>query len=194
MTDVEKVRKLHDLFEKIQADTNYRNQKMGKVFVPGTGSIRNSPIAFVGEAPGRQEEEARSPFVGAAGKNLTKLLEHIGLSRDDVFITNVVKYRPLTPNGANRSPTSSESRYALPYLLEELEILSPQLVVCLGLTSAKSLLQDPTLTMSTANGMVFSKHQLRILVTYHPSPFNYSVPNKRQALFLAFQLMRQSLL
>ena len=153
--------------------------------VEGEG-MPNARLMFIGEAPGREEERERQPFVGPAGKNLASLIGEVGISQEHLHITNLLKYRPVTAKGENRSPTLAESRYCLPYLLEELEILSPGLVVCLGLSSAKALLNDTGLKMTDANGTLFEKHGLKILVTYHPSPFNYRVPSKREALHKAF--------
>jgi DNA polymerase len=159
---------------------------VGTVFVPGWGSLEDGRLLLVGEAPGREEERLQQPFVGAAGKNLTRLLEKIGLARQDVYITNLMKFRPLTPKGGNRSPTAREQRHALPHLLEELRILSPSLVVCLGLSAARALLEDPGLKMSASNGALFHAHSFRVFVTYHPSPLNYLTLAKRQALQAAF--------
>ncbi|GLI36147.1 uracil-DNA glycosylase [Desulforhabdus amnigena] len=182
----QKALKLMDLYARIIQDPQYRSRSMGDIFVPGVGLFEENTIVFIGEAPGREEEKERLPFVGPAGKNLDILLEEIGLSRKRVFITNLVKYRPFTPKGENRRPTARESRYALPYLLQELEILAPPLVVCLGLSAAKTLLMDENLKMEKANGNFYTIQALRILVTYHPSPFNYRNPQKRDALHMAF--------
>jgi DNA polymerase len=191
MTESEKAKTLEDLYEKIRSDPSYRNVNMGTRFVPGKGSLKDGAIVFIGEAPGRDEEKAQTPFVGAAGRNLNTLLQDIGLSREEAFITNLVKYRPFDASGGNRSPNGSESRYALPYLLQELEILKPRVVVCLGLSSAKALLDDPGLKMGSANGAFFEKHGLKILVTYHPSPYNYKISDKRQALQNAFKRLQE---
>lgn len=191
MTEEEKVLKLDELYGIIQKDSKYRNNRMGTVFVPGSGSLRQNVLVFIGEAPGREEETACTPFVGPAGKNLDALLAQIGLSRNDVFVTNLVKYRPMDAKGGNRSPTSKESRYALPFLQEELQILKPPVVVCLGLSAAKSLLDDKLLKMQKANGSFFEKAGRKILVTYHPSPFNYQNPRKREALQEAFHHLKR---
>ena len=182
----ERARKLEELYRRIQGDPHYRNSSMGEAFVPGRGSLEENLIVFIGEAPGREEERERQPFVGPAGKNLASLIGEVGISQEHLHITNLLKYRPVTAKGENRSPTPAESRYCLPYLLEELEILAPGLVVCLGLSSAKALLNDTGLKMTDANGTLFEKYGLRMLVTYHPSPFNYRVPSKREALHKAF--------
>lgn len=148
-------------------------------------------MVFVGEAPGREEEIELRPFVGQAGKNLDVLLAQVGLEREKLYITNLIKYRPLTNMGGNRSPSAAERQQALPYLRRELEILSPSMVVCLGLSSAKSILGKPDLKMSESNGALFSHQGLKILVTYHPSPFNYLDPRKRAAMIHAFQCLAQ---
>ncbi len=95
--------------------------------VPGEGDPE-ADIVFVGEAPGAEEDRQGRPFVGASGKFLAEMLESIGMTREDVFITNVVKYRP--PN--NRDPLPDEIQACLPYLLEQIEIIQPKLVVFLG--------------------------------------------------------------
>lgn len=190
MNGSEKAAKLLELYEKIRSDPGYRNVAMGNVFVPGDGSLDGRPITLVGEAPGREEERRELPFVGAAGRNLSALLEGIGLSRRDVFLTNLVKYRPVAADDRNRAPAPEERRRAVPYLLAELQIVEPRLVVCLGLSSAKALLGNSRLTMSEANGVVFLAHGLRVLVSYHPSPLNYGIPAKRSALRRAFEELR----
>lgn len=186
METEEKARRLQQLYEAIRKDANYRSSDMGTVFVPGRGSFEGRPVVFIGEAPGKDEERQEAPFVGAAGRNLNELLRDIGVQREAVFVTNLVKYRPFTSTGDNRNPTPEESRRALPYLIEELLILTPRLVVCLGLSSAKALLNDRNLKMGQANGTVFTGHGLQILVTYHPSPYNYRIPEKREAMAEAF--------
>jgi DNA polymerase len=188
----DRVKKLLDLYRRAQEDPNYRNENMGEIFVPGRGSLE-SGLVLIGEAPGREEERERAPFVGPAGLNLNSLLASIGLTREQVFITNLVKYRPRSPRGENRAPTARESRYALPYLLEELIVLDPDLVVCLGLSAAKTLLEDPGLKMSEANGTVFELRGFKVLVTYHPSPYNYKVPEKREATQASFKRLQQLL-
>jgi DNA polymerase len=166
---------------------------MGGVFVPGEGDPWGNRLVLIGEAPGRDEEKLQRPFVGAAGKNLTRLLNEIGLTREDVYITNLIKFRPMTAKGSNRSPTVMEQRRAVPDLRKELEILSPALVVCLGLPAAKTLLGDPGLKMSVVNGLSFQQLTYQTIVTYHPSPLNYCSPAKRDALHAAFLRIRSML-
>jgi DNA polymerase len=184
----ERAARLQELYQRLQKNEGYRNTKMADIFVPGRGALEGG-IVLIGEAPGRNEEKTGMPFVGAAGKNLDTLLDLAGLSRNEIFITNVIKYRPVTPDGKNRNPSLSESRNALPFLLEELSILSPRLAVCLGLCPARTLLGGNP-AMAEINGKVFRRSGLDVLVTYHPSPFNYMIASKREAMREVFKSMR----
>lgn len=105
--------------------------------VMGEGSP-DADIVFIGEAPGKNEDEQGKPFVGAAGKFLNEMLESVGLSREDVYITNIVKYRP--PN--NRDPFPEEKRAFLPYLLRQLDVIDPKVVVTLGRHSMEFFLPE----------------------------------------------------
>ncbi|MHC1724654.1 MAG: uracil-DNA glycosylase [Syntrophobacteraceae bacterium] len=189
MDDSTKAARLEDLYLRIRRDAGYRNNRMAEVFVPGSGSLGGNPVVLIGEAPGRNEEMARRPFVGAAGKNLDILLGHAGLSREQIFITNVIKYRPVSPEGKNRSPSARESKNALPYLLEELGILSPGLAVCLGLCPARTLLGG-TPVMGEMNGKVYQGFGMDIMVSYHPSPFNFMIAKKREEMIRTFGVLR----
>jgi uracil-DNA glycosylase family 4 len=189
VSELEKNRKLAGLYERLRKDPGYRNEKMGNVFVLGRGALRDGATVLVGEAPGRNEEKLGFPFAGAAGRNLDMLLVEAGLSRGDIFITNLIKYRPITPTGANRTPSLSESRYALPFLVEELEILKPGLVVCLGLSAARVLIGNG-LKMEEANGVILDRFEMKMLATYHPSPFNYMMTKKREAMVRVFRGLR----
>jgi uracil-DNA glycosylase family 4 len=106
----------------------------------------DADIVFIGEAPGKNEDEQGKPFVGAAGKFLNEMLAMIGLERKDIYITNIVKYRP--PN--NRDPEPSEKAAFLPYLQEQLDIIQPKLIVTLGRHSMDVLL--PGLKISQVHG------------------------------------------
>jgi uracil-DNA glycosylase len=184
-----KARRLAELYGEIRRDELYRNDRMGQIFVPGVGPT-DSRAVLVGEAPGREEEILRLPFVGAAGRNLNALLQSIDWSRDSVFITNLLKYRPLTAQRGNRKPSVRESRYALPFLLRELQVLAPQVVVCLGSSAAAVLLDCPQLKMTQSNGQLFAAHGMEVFVTYHPSPLNYNNPAKKQTMQAAFARLR----
>jgi DNA polymerase len=105
--------------------------------VIGDGNL-DAEIVFIGEAPGKQEDLSGLPFVGASGKFLNEMLAQAGLERGDVYITNVVKYRP--PN--NRDPKPAEKKAFLPYLLRQLEIIDPKVIITLGRHSMEYFLPD----------------------------------------------------
>ena len=105
--------------------------------VMGDGNL-DAEIVFIGEAPGKQEDLSGLPFVGASGKFLNEMLAQAGLERSDVYITNVVKYRP--PN--NRDPKPAEKQAFLPYLLRQLEIIDPKVIITLGRHSMEYFLPD----------------------------------------------------
>lgn len=111
--------------------------KTAKQLVFGTGSP-DADIVFIGEAPGKKEDENGVPFVGAAGKFLDEMLGMIDLNREDIYITNIVKYRP--PD--NRDPLPDEKKTFLPYLQSQLEVIKPKVVVTLGRHSLNCFLPD----------------------------------------------------
>jgi DNA polymerase len=143
--------------------------------VPGNGNF-NAKVAFVGEAPGKNEDEKGVPFVGSAGKVLDKALEEAGFSREEVYITNVVKCRP--PN--NRVPNELEiDTCTSAYLKVELRTISPQIICILGATALKSLLGLEHMT--SYRGKTISRPPLRYFVTYHPAATIYN--NKLKQTF-----------
>ncbi|MBI5059707.1 uracil-DNA glycosylase [candidate division KSB1 bacterium] len=133
------------------------------VFADGNPRAR---IVFVGEAPGHDEDLQGLPFVGRAGQLLNQLLAGVGLSRKDVYICNVLKCRPP----GNRDPQPVEVATCRPYLMTQLSILNPDLLVCLGRHAAMALLQTDAV-MRDLRGRVIPWHGLQILVTYHPAYF-----------------------
>jgi len=134
-----------------------------KNFVFGVGNP-NAEIVIIGEAPGADEDEKGEPFVGRAGQLLTKILEAIGLSREEVFICNILKCRP--PN--NRTPLPSETEQCEPYLYKQLEIIQPKFILAVGLTAANTLLKS-TQKMGDIRGKFMNYHGVRMIVTYHPA-------------------------
>lgn len=125
-------------------------------------------IVFVGEAPGKKEDELGVPFVGAAGKFLDEMLRSIHLKRDQVYITNIVKYRP--PN--NRDPLPGEKEVFLPFLAKQLDVISPLLVVTLGRHSMDSLL--PKMKISEAHGKPLRYKSQVYLPLFHPAAALYN--------------------
>lgn len=133
----------------------------------GAGSP-DAPIVFIGEAPGKKEDEQGVPFVGAAGKFLDEMLALINLKRDDIYITNIVKYRP--PN--NRDPLPQEKQAFLPYLQQQLAIIQPKLVITLGRHSMECFL--PGLKISQVHGQPQRKDGLVYLPLFHPAAALYN--------------------
>src|SRR3990167_8250139 len=128
----------------------------------------DAEIVFIGEAPGKNEDEQGLPFVGAAGKFLDELLAGIGFNRGDVYITNIVKYRP--PD--NRDPLPSEKDEFLPYLKAQLEVIRPRLVVLLGRHSMECFL--PGLQISKVHGQPKRLHSWVYLPLFHPAAALYN--------------------
>jgi len=125
----------------------------------------DAKLMIIGEAPGKQEDELGKPFVGRSGKLLTSILEQAGLTRYEIFITNVVKCRP--PN--NRKPKPHEvALYKKLILLQEIAIINPRVIVTLGATALEALLENGT-KISKARGIVQHQNGLLIVPTYHPA-------------------------
>ncbi len=139
------------------------------VFADGSA---NAKVVFIGEAPGKKEDLQGKPFIGAAGKFLDEMLNMVGLKRSDVYITNIVKYRP--PN--NRDPEPAEKQAFLPYLVRQLEVIKPILVVALGRHSMEAFL--PGLKISQIHGQLkritFGTEKLVVLPLFHPAAALYN--------------------
>jgi DNA polymerase len=131
--------------------------------VPGEGNP-NAGFVCVGEAPGATEDETGRPFVGQAGQLLTKILAAINLSREDVFICNVIKHRPP----ANRNPAPDEIAACSPYLIRQLELIRPKVILALGTFAAQTLLETK-LAIGKLRGQVHRYHGIPLVVTYHPA-------------------------
>ncbi|MGI0026463.1 MAG: uracil-DNA glycosylase [Nitrosopumilaceae archaeon] len=142
--------------------------------VAGKGNY-NAEIMFIGEAPGRNEDLKGEPFVGNAGKILSEALEYAGLSRDDVFITNVVKCRP--PN--NRIPLEEERNSCQQYLIGELDIIKPKIICILGNTAYGSILGGDSITKN--RGKIIKKNDQLYFLTIHPAAVIYT-PSLKQVL------------
>lgn len=142
--------------------------KSGKKVVIGSGNL-DSPIFFCGEAPGAEEEIQGEVFVGPAGQLLTKIIQAMGLRREEVYIGNIMNWRPEVLIG-NRPPTQEEMHYCLPYLRAQLEIVQPKAIVALGKTAVDGLLgPDSKRRMSTSRGRWHTFEGLPLMITFHPS-------------------------
>ena len=160
------------LLDQIKADIIKQNicpdlAQEATQLVFGDGSP-DADLVFIGEAPGKNEDEQGLPFVGAAGKFLNEMLEGIGLKRQDVYITNIVKYRP--PD--NRDPYPDEKAAFLPFLRAQLEVIKPKLVVTLGRHSMDSLL--PGLKISQCHGQPKRYNSQVYLPLFHPAAALYN--------------------
>jgi DNA polymerase len=149
--------------------------RTGKKVVLGVGSL-DAKIMFVGEAPGAEEEIQGEPFVGPAGQLLTKMIQAMGLKRSDVYIGNIMNWRPQMPNVAgreqvgNRPPTEEEMRYCLPFLRAQIEVVNPDLLVALGSTAAQGLLGFGSFkALGDIRGKWHEFAGKPLMVTYHPS-------------------------
>lgn len=129
----------------------------------------NAEIMFVGEAPGIEEERQREPFVGPAGQLLTKIITAMGIKRPDVYISNICKFRPAIENqgSGNRKPTPEEMRTCLPFVLAEIDIIRPKIIIALGATAAEGLGIEGS--VSRNRGRYHSVKDIPVVVTYHPS-------------------------
>lgn len=132
----------------------------------------DADIVFIGEAPGQKEDEQGEPFVGAAGRFLNEMLAAAGLKREDVYITNIVKYRP--PN--NRDPLPEEKRAFWPYLMQQLEIISPKVVITLGRHSGECFIPDIHISREHGHARRVKYHEYEFLVIplYHPAAALYN--------------------
>lgn len=162
--------KLAHLAELAEADPVPRALgSLRHAMVFATGSPR-SAIMFVGEAPGAEEEQQRQPFVGPAGQLLTKIIGAMGLKRPEVYISNICKFRPSSGPGqgtSNRAPTPEEMQACLPYLMTEIDLIKPQVIVALGATAATGLgIEGP---VGKNRGRFHPISGTQVMVTYHPS-------------------------
>lgn len=133
--------------------------------VPGEGNL-HSPVVFVGEAPGREEDESGRPFVGQAGKLLMTILKAVELDRSAVYITNVVKCRPPE----NRVPAEVEMNACAAFILAQLEVIQPKLIVTLGLTSFSHFFGKPEIGMTQIRGQMYDwEGGIRVFSMFHPS-------------------------
>ena len=173
---------LAELAKAIGDDCVTQNLAQGATqLVFGTGNP-DSAIVFIGEAPGKNEDIQGEPFVGAAGKFLNEMLASIGMKREEIYITNIVKYRP--PD--NRDPTPEEIEAFIPYLKQQLQIIHPKLVVFLGRHSMNVFL--PELRISQAHGKPVKKGGQVYLPLFHPAAALYN-GGMRETLLADFALI-----
>ena len=143
----------------------------------------DAEIMFIGEAPGVDEDAQGEPFVGRAGQLLTRIIKAMGFAREDVYIANILKCRPDMPPGSfgNRAPTPQEMQTCRPYLLEQINIIQPQVIVALGAVAVEGLLGTRG-TMRELRGRWNSFSGTPLMITYHPAYLlrNQSPSEKRK--------------
>jgi uracil-DNA glycosylase family 4 len=159
----EKLLSLDEIAEKVRNCTRCTLYATATKAVPGEGDP-NAGLVCVGEAPGAKEDETGRPFVGQAGQLLTKILAAIDLTREQVFICNVLKHRPP----GNRNPLPEEVEACSPYLIRQLELIKPKVIVAFGTFAAQTLLQTKT-PLGQLRGLVHRYHGIPLIVTYHPA-------------------------
>ena len=165
---------------KLQAIADLRSRVMGCVKCPNLVSARknvvfgvgnaDAELMFVGEAPGADEDAQGEPFVGAAGQLLTKMIQAMGLSRDSVYIANILKCRPDTPGQqyGNRKPNPDEMRTCIPWLHQQIDLIRPKVLVGLGATAIEGLLGKTTGIMRL-RGQWHTYREIPLMPTYHPA-------------------------
>ena len=143
----------------------------------------DAEIMFIGEAPGTDEDQQGEPFVGRAGQLLTKIIKAMGFAREDVYIANILKCRPNMPAGSfgNRAPTPAEMQTCHPYLVEQIDIIQPRVLVALGAVAVEGLLGARG-TMRELRGRWHSYNGTPLMITYHPAYLlrNQSPAEKRK--------------
>ena len=164
-----------------------------KNVVFGVGNI-DADLMFVGEAPGADEDLAGEPFVGKAGQLLTKIIQAMGLSRNSVYIANILKCRPDTPGQAagNRKPTPEEMQTCIPFLHEQVDLIQPKVIVALGATAVEGLL-GKTLGITRLRGNWRAYRGIPLMPTYHPAYLlrNQSMAEKRRVWEDMLQVMEK---
>ncbi|HEY2569319.1 MAG TPA: uracil-DNA glycosylase [Candidatus Udaeobacter sp.] len=182
-TASEKVHILASVRERVCACTKCAHLARSRTqTVFGVGNP-DAEIMFVGEAPGADEDRQGEPFVGRAGQLLTKIIKAMGFAREDVYIANILKCRPDMPAGSfgNRAPTPAEMQMCRPYLIEQINIIQPKVMVALGAVAVEGLL-GPRGTMRELRGRWHSYQDTPLMITYHPAYLlrNQSPSEKRK--------------
>ncbi|WP_020402968.1 uracil-DNA glycosylase [Gracilimonas tropica] len=154
---LEELRTLCENADELRTDLDGTN------LVFGVGNP-NADLMIVGEAPGYNEDQQGEPFVGEAGQLLDKIMAAIDFKRGDIYIANILKHRP--PN--NRDPKPEERKRSLPYLLRQIELVDPKIILCVGRVSATTLLNEDT-SLSKLRGKFHSFHGRELMATYHPA-------------------------
>ncbi|MBR5322127.1 MAG: uracil-DNA glycosylase [Clostridia bacterium] len=152
----------------------------------GSGD-RTADIMFIGEAPGEKEDLSGTPFVGAAGKLLDKFLYQVDIDRERVFIANMLKCRPPK----NRDPKEDEQDLCIEYLREQVRLIRPKIIVCLGRISAKRLIKED-FRITQEHGIFFEKNGYTICAVYHPAALLRD-PRRKEDMLIDMQNIKKRL-
>lgn len=162
--EIDKCKTLKELEELCRKADVLRTDLEGTQLVFGVGNP-DADLMLIGEAPGAEEDKQGEPFVGKAGQLLNKILDAINFKREDVYIANILKHRP--PN--NRNPKPEERERSLPFLLRQIDLINPKLILALGKVSAQTLL-DKNLSLTKMRGQFHKfRGKYELLATYHPA-------------------------
>jgi uracil-DNA glycosylase len=189
---------------KLQAFADLQARVMGCVKCPNLVNSRqnvvfgvgnpDAELMFVGEAPGADEDRQGEPFVGAAGQLLTKMIQAMGLTRDSVYIANILKCRPDTPGQAygNRKPTLEEMQTCIPWLHQQIDLIRPKVLVGLGATAIEGLL-GKTMGITRLRGNWHTYRSIPLMPTYHPAFLlrNQAISEKRRVWEDLLQVMEK---
>ncbi len=182
----EKIEELRKLEEQVKRCTKCELCKNRTNVVFGVGNP-DADLMFVGEAPGYYEDKQGEPFVGKAGQLLTKIIESIGMKRDDVYIANILKCRPPE----NRNPDANEILLCSPHLIRQIEIIRPKIICALGTFAAQTLL-DTKETIGKLRGKFFEYQSTKFLATYHPA-YLLRNPNDKKKVWADIKKVRDFL-
>src|SRR5437764_10421774 len=178
---------LHIVREDLGDCTRCRLHKQGrKQIVFGVGNPR-ADLMFIGEAPGADEDEQGEPFVGRAGQLLNNMIKAMGIRREDVYIANIVKCRPP----GNRTPERDECETCSPFLLRQIDVIKPKVIVALGAVAAKTLLALNA-SMSDLRGRWYDFRGRKLAVTYHPA-FLLRDPRQKKEAWKDLQMVMKEL-
>lgn len=166
---LDELRQLCENAEELKTDLENTN------LVFGVGNPK-ADLMIIGEAPGQEEDKQGEPFVGAAGRLLNKILKAINFDRDDVYIANILKHRPP----GNRNPSGEERRRSLPYLLRQIDLINPKIILCVGKVSGTTLLNRDD-TLRNMRGSFHNFREAKLTVTYHPAALLRNPQWKRPA-------------
>jgi DNA polymerase len=141
----------------------------------GKGDI-HTPLMFIGEAPGEQEDLSGVPFVGKSGQLFDKIIASVDITRQEIFIANILKCRPP----GNRNPQADERKACLPYLRKQVSLIHPDIIVCLGRVAAQTII-DLEIKITREHGIWFEQKGYLLIATYHPSALLRDPSKKRDA-------------